>query len=624
MQQFDALVIGAGLSGLTAASLMAKRGLSVGVLDRNAHPGGSCGAFKRGDALFDQGAAMLFGFGAHGFNPHRFVFDALEEPIDVIRHESMYALDFAGKRIEFKPDLERFTDDLAGLFPGERAAIKRFYADLETLYRDVVVGTPTFTTPDEMDGKRMMPQIKAHPRSYLQFLGLMNRSVADLLGRYFEDPGIFQFFDKLCSTYCYTTAAETPAVLGAVMVVDNHVGGTYYPAGSTLMLPGKLEKAIEAHGGTMLMRREVEGILFEGGRPCGVRCVGGEEFHAATVVHAGTVWDLYRRLLPPGKASRREQRWVESLVPTAASAVVYLLVRAEVVPTDALPVEMFALHPDRLADDEVTAYAMSLDDPTLCPPGTHVLTVVGPCLDATDPLDPQGCLQMKRRLVRRFLGVLERRCPGIGQAVLHCEVATPATISRYAGKYRGAVAGPKQMMGQHLMKRQHTRTRWKGIYCCGESTVMGTGTPTVTISGIAAANAVLKECGKEPFAWRPDMPGYVREVPRGHDATLHLAGTDEQGTALANAARRCCFCEHPRCNRSAPDLDVPGIMRRVAVGNLAGARRLAQEGTDACGPGLSRLERACLRAQQGEAPAPIAFVVGHLLNRPEKPPLQAL
>lgn len=497
MQQFDALVIGAGLSGLTAASLMAKRGLSVGVLDRNAHPGGSCGAFKRGDALFDQGAAMLFGFGAHGFNPHRFVFDALEEPIDVIRHESMYALDFAGKRIEFKPDLERFTDDLAGLFPGERAAIKRFYADLETLYRDVVVGTPTFTTPDEMDGKRMMPQIKAHPRSYLQFLGLMNRSVADLLGRYFEDPGIFQFFDKLCSTYCYTTAAETPAVLGAVMFVDNHVGGTYYPAGSTLMLPGKLEKAIEAHGGTMLMRREVEGILFEGGRPCGVRCVGGEEFHAATVVHAGTVWDLVPAgCCRPGKASRREQRWVESLVPTAASAVVYLLVRAEVVPTDALPVEMFALHPDRLADDEVTAYAMSLDDPTLCPPGTHVLTVVGPCLDATDPLDPQGYLQMKRRLVRRFLGVLERRCPGIGQAVLHCEVATPATISRYAGKYRGAVAGPKQMMGQHLMKRQHTRTRWKGLYCCGESTVMGTGTPTVTISGIAAANAVLKECGQ--------------------------------------------------------------------------------------------------------------------------------
>ena len=34
-------------------------------------------------------------------------------------------------------------------------------------------------------------------------------------------------------------------MLAAVMFVDNHVGGSWYPAGSTLFLPGKLEKAIE-------------------------------------------------------------------------------------------------------------------------------------------------------------------------------------------------------------------------------------------------------------------------------------------------------------------------------------------------------------------------------------------
>ena len=616
MQTFDALVVGAGLSGLTAASLMAKRGLSVGVIDRNAHPGGSCGAFKRGDALFDQGAAMLFGFGAQGFNPHRFVFNALEEPIDVIRHESMYAMDFAGKRIEFKPDLDAFTDELAKLFPGEREAIKVFYADMETLYRDVIMETPAFTTPDEMDGRQMLPQIKAHPRSYLRFLRLMNKSVANLIGHYFSSPGIFQFFDKLCSTYCYTTAAETPAVLGAVMFVDNHVGGTYYPAGSTLMLPGKLEKAIEEHGGTMLMRREAVRILFDGERPCGVGCADGEAFFAPNVVCAGTVWDLYRRLLPAEKVRRAESLRVEALVPTAASAVVYLLVRADVVPADALPVEMFAPHPDQLADDEITAYVMSLDDPTLCPPGTHAFTVVGPCFDSLSLLDARGYLRLKRKLARRFLGVLERRYPGIGQAVLHCEVATPATIARFAGKYHGAVAGPKQMMGQHMLKRQHTRTCWPGLYCCGESTVMGTGTPTVTISGIAAANAVLKECGKEPFAWRPGMPDYVRDVPRGFDVVPHIA-QGAQDAALVRAARRCCFCVRPRCNARRRALDVPGIMRRVAVGNFVGAQRLTRAGMGTnTEESLPLLERACLRARQGEAPVPIAFVIGQLLRRP--------
>ena len=58
------------------------------------------------------------------------------------------------------------------------------------------------------------------------------------------------------------------------MFVDNHVGGSYYPAGSTLFLPGMLEKAIEEHGGDMRYNSEVVSILFEGGKPCGVLLAG--------------------------------------------------------------------------------------------------------------------------------------------------------------------------------------------------------------------------------------------------------------------------------------------------------------------------------------------------------------
>ncbi len=59
-------------------------------------------------------------------------------------------------------------------------------------------------------------------------------SAKQLLECYFDDPEIFKFFDKLTSTYCYTTVEETPAVLASVKFVDNHVGDSYYPAGSTL------------------------------------------------------------------------------------------------------------------------------------------------------------------------------------------------------------------------------------------------------------------------------------------------------------------------------------------------------------------------------------------------------
>ena len=84
----EIVVIGAGISGLTAAALLAKKGFFVTVIDAQFKPGGSCGIFKRRDVIFEQGCAMIYGFGERGFNPHRFVFNILEEPIDIIKHGS--------------------------------------------------------------------------------------------------------------------------------------------------------------------------------------------------------------------------------------------------------------------------------------------------------------------------------------------------------------------------------------------------------------------------------------------------------------------------------------------------------------------------------------------------------
>ena len=76
----------------------------------------------------------------------------------------------------------------------------------------------------------------------MRFLGYLNKSATSLLEKYFTDPEIFKFFDKLTSTYCYATVEEAPAVLAAVMFVNNHVGGSYYPAGSTLFPAGQTGK----------------------------------------------------------------------------------------------------------------------------------------------------------------------------------------------------------------------------------------------------------------------------------------------------------------------------------------------------------------------------------------------
>ncbi|MHC1720145.1 MAG: phytoene desaturase family protein [Clostridiaceae bacterium] len=612
---YDAIIIGGGLSGLTAASLLAKRDLKVAVIDKSYQPGGSCGVFKRGHVTFDQGAAMLYGFGETGFNAHRFVFNCLEEPMDIIRHDLLYCVNFKGRRIKFWEDIDLFVVELSGVFPREKENIKRFYHDMLKMYQHVMVEVPTYSTADETDPKVALKSMLRHPVSYLRFLGYLNKSAKNLLEKYFTDPEIFKFFDKLTSTYCYATVEEAPAVLAAVMFVNNHVGGSYYPAGSTLFLPGKLEKVIEEHGGDMLLEKEVLSLIFKDGKPVGVKLDDGRELFAPDIIYSGTVWNLYGKLIDPAYSTQQKREWAQKQVPTYPSVVLYAVVDRNVIPEDTAAIEMLVGNPDKLDESEVTAYLLSIDDRTLCAWDEHTIIAIGPTFERWDNLDSNSYMLIKKKEQERLIDVLEKRFPNFKEALRYAEAATPKTIERYTMKNGGAVAGPKQMLGQHMFKRLHTRTEWDNLYCCGESTVMGTGTPTVTTSGLTAANVLLKKLGKEPFVYHEGMKNFVRIVDKPFTSDRLHEAHDEKERKVMREAMRCRLCEHPSCTKD-DSTDIRGIMRRTAVGNFKGAKkRWAQAPANLSK--LQQFETSCIRAvENGDAVKirdVVAFIEGGLI-----------
>ena len=574
----EVIFIGAGISGLTGAALLAKKGFKVTVVDAQFKPGGSCGIFKREDVIFEQGAAMIYGFGDMGFNPHRFVFNALEEPIDILKHDYLYAIHFNGHKILFYEDMDKFVEQLGQVFPDEKDNFKRFYDDFSDLYLKVIANQPTFTTPDVVTKEQGLMQLKSAPKAYLKILGYMNKNTEHILKKYFKSKEVFDFFNKLTSTYCYTNVQETPAILSAVMFVDNHFGGSYYPAGSTLNLIGKLEKVIEENNGDMIYNRKVEKILVKDDKVYGVKLDDGKIIKGERVVNSGNVWNLYNNLIDKDLC-KKEREWANSLVPTYPSLVLFALVKDDVIPKDTLPIEMLVGDTKKIDEGEVTLYILSKDDYTLCPRGYQTVIAIGPTFK--DWINPSGdyhtekYYKQKKEEENRILNLLENRFPGFKKSVSHVELSTPATLQRLVMKEKGAVAGPKQQLGQHMLKRLKTKGDIEGLYNCGESTVMGTGTPAVTVSGISVANLILRECNMQEYEQKYIKGDYVTIVQKpytGKDLKLSSNKTEDK---IGKLAMKCQYCINPRCEKVCKNkIPIRDINRRLSVGNFYGARKL--------------------------------------------------
>lgn len=614
---YDVIVVGAGLGGMTAGALLARDGLSVLIVDQQDRPGGACTSFKRDDVLYDVGTAMIYGFGETGFKPFRFIMNQLEEPIDIIAQPTLARMTIEGKQVTFWPDLEQFKDELGDMFPEERQGIHDFYRDLYAMYENIVLRNEVIVPPSEFSPQQGLRSLMSSPIGMLKMQKLLTVSVQSLLDKYFHTKPIIDFFDKLCSAYDYCTAAETPAVLAATMFLDNHIGGVYYPAGGAQNLPSTMEKAFERDGGQMLYRQKVDEILIKNTTAYGVRLMDGTEIRASRIIADATVWNIYGKLVRPEHIAPERIAWVQSLVPTYPSMTMYMLVDAEALPADTYPWEIFIENRSVIDSSDLTLYTNSLVDRTLALEGQLVVLAIAPnMLKWPSPDSPDyrsdAYEQQKAQESERMLAQIEAHFPGFRGHIRTIISATPTTIERYLLKNGGAVGGPKNMLGQQMLKRLHARSEWKNLYFCGDSTVMGTGAPATAVSGVGAANMVLRDLHRREYDRRTFARQYINFVPLPYDRPRYETGQRISDETAPRAARQCQWCEKPDCVAACPArVDIPGFLRRMEVGNMVGAARLIRQANPLaevcgtlCGPDAP-CQHACYRTSFAGQPVQI-------------------
>jgi prolycopene isomerase len=146
---------------------------------------------------------------------------------------------------------------------------------------------------------------------------------------------------------------------------------------------------------------------------------------------------------------------------------------------------------------------------------------------------------------------------------------------------------------------------------------MGTGTPAVTTSGLSAANAVLKKLNLEPFKYQANMKNCVRVLDKPFTPEGLYRGYPEEMRIIMCKASRCQYCENPSCSRNT-NFDIRGVMRRVTVGNFAGAKKLAKQflSIDQLKKAsLVECEKQCVLNENGGPPVEIQTVIDYIITK---------
>ncbi len=486
-----AIVIGAGLGGLSAAANLARVGWRVEVLEQGEGPGGKATEVRLGAYRWDAGPSLVT-------MPRVFrsTFERLgrrlEDYLTLVPLDRIYAYFWPdGAALGSYADRARFGDEADRTFGSGSKELTRYLADAARLWRiagEIFLERPIHEIGSWL-GFRTLPKILGLP-----FIDPL-RSFHARNAASFRDPRLVQLFDRY-ATYNGSNPWRTPATMGIIPHVEYEWGGWTVLEGIHA-IPRALERVARELGVEFRYGARVERILTDGRNAVGAAWVdaGGRrgEVRADAVVSDLDVLATWRELLnaPESKAARRYAR----LEPSSSGVVFYwgikrrdgrLGVNNIFFSTDYAAEFRDIFDEGRLPDDptvyvNITGRVTAGDAP---PDGDNWFVLVNAPPDRGQ--DWSAELARLRATVIRVLS--ERLGWNVGAAIVEEATLDPARIALRTGGSGGSLYGIASNSPSAAFRRQANRCREvDGLYFCSGSAHPGGGMPLVLLSGRIAA-----------------------------------------------------------------------------------------------------------------------------------------
>ncbi len=493
----DIIVIGSGIGGLSCAALLASYGFNVIVCESHSIPGGAAHGFERNGFKFDSGPSLYSGLSySPSPNPLQQVLAAIGEELPYVTYDTWGCCLPEGD-FDTSVGAEQFCEVLQKLRGEQAVAEWRQLQRVMEPYAQAAVALPTAALRLDFGAVwtlgRYAPTMLRHAASLNKLTG----SFSQIMNGTVNDPFIRNWLNLLCFLLSGLPANDTNAAEVAFMFADWYRPNVKldYPVGGSEALVNALVRGLTKHNGMLMLNAHVESILTENKRASGAKLRNGKIIKARkAVISNASVWDTLK-LIPEGTVPLKYRSSKQATPECGSFMHLHLGINAKNIRTDLachyIYVKDWGL--GITAEQNVVLISIpSLLDPSLAPPGKHVIHVYTP---GNEPYKLwQGmdrlCEEYKQQKQVRaeiMWQALERIIPDIKQRCEVTLVGTPLTHERYLRRHNGSY-GPAIKASEGLFPS--ARTPLTGLFCCGDSTFPGIGLPAVAASGMIAANTL--------------------------------------------------------------------------------------------------------------------------------------
>ncbi|CAM9571162.1 unnamed protein product [Heterosigma akashiwo] len=511
-KEYDVVVVGSGIGGLSCAAMLSLYGYSVAVFESHYAPGGCAHGFEvkaksgAGSYKFDTGPSFFSGINpmvpAKLSNPLRTVLDCIGEEVECIQYSS-FGLKFPEGDFVHTTDFGRKGGVLEQV-SGE-GALKEWNQMMKRMepLAMAVDALPTAALRGDLgvaitSAPFLKNFAKTNPFENLKLTKPFS-SVLDAAG--VQDKFTRNWLDLLCFCLSGLPADGTITAEMAMMMGEFYEPNAIMdcPKGGAKSIVDALVRGLEKRGGKIFLNSHVEQIDIENGRATGITLQkgGGKVKATKGVVSNLSVWDLF------GSGIINREVFPESYVdekmktPVGKSFmhlhVAFKATREELENLQAHYMYMDSWERGIEAEDNAVLISIpSVHDESLAPPGEAVLHAYTPATEdysrwATVDRKSAEYKSLKEERSKYLWRVLETIIPDVRERSTHIQVGTPLTHKRFLRRYQGSY-GPAIKAGEGSFPFPGTPV--KSLLLCGDSCFPGIGVPAVAGSGMLTANSI--------------------------------------------------------------------------------------------------------------------------------------